>query len=84
MKREIVQMQIYGFHRKVAFSIHGMNRSSKCSYQFVYCINKCFSHSVIELAKYLFESLIIKQCGKIYLYLIFYCWRHNQGGTHVN
>ena len=43
----------------------------ECSYHFVYCINKCFSHSVIELAKYLFESLIIKQCGKIYLYLIF-------------
>ena len=55
----------------------------ECSYEFVYCINKCFSHSVIELAKYLFESLIIKQCGKIYLYLIFYCWGQNQGGNQV-
>ena len=34
----------------------------ECSYQFVYSINKCFSH-VIEIGKYLFESLIIKQCG---------------------
>ena len=44
----------------------------ECSYQFVYSINKCFRHSGIEIAKYLIESLIIKQCGKIYLYLIFY------------
>ena len=44
----------------------------ECSYQlFVYSINKCFCDSVIEIAKYLIESLIIKQCGKIYLYLIF-------------
>ena len=56
----------------------------ECSYQlFVYSINKCFSHSVIEIAKYLIESLIIKQCGKIYLYLIFYYWGHNQGGNQV-
>ena len=44
----------------------------ECSYQFVYSINKCFRHSGIEIAKYLIESLIIKQCGKIYLCLIFY------------
>ena len=43
-----------------------------------YIINKCFSHSVIEIAKYLIESLIIEQCGKMYLYLIFYYWGHNQ------
>ena len=53
------------------------------SYQFGYSIFKCLSHSVIELAKYLFESLIIKQCGKIYLYLISYCWGHNEGGNQV-
>ena len=55
----------------------------ECSYQFVYSINKCFSNSVIEIAKYLFESLIIKQFGKIHMYLIFYYWGHNQGGNQV-
>ena len=55
----------------------------ECSYQFVCSINKCFRHSVIEVVKYLFESLIIKQCGKIYLYLIFYCWGQTQGGNKV-
>ena len=55
----------------------------ECSYEFVYSIFKCLSHSVIALAKYLFESLIIKQCGKMYLYLISYYWGHNEGGNHV-
>ena len=36
----------------------------ECSYQFVYSIKKGFSIVVIDKGKYLFESLIIKQCGR--------------------
>ena len=41
-----------------------------------------FGIVVIEIGKCLFESLIIKQ-WKVYMYLIFYYWGHNQGGSQV-